>query len=557
MDASMEVNNSIFQTLNGIGKKLKDSKLSQELLTELSPSIQTVANYLGTTHDQALMFAMLLRVNCDNAKSDIDLGFVASYLDVDLMELLIYQKDLESLVDVQLVAKVQNRNRSKIRSMTFDYYIPSALFDAILMNAPVPDKTPVSVMDIYTFVRNVSDLIEARKNKFIKTSELFEDVKTMELENSQLTLVQQLQKLGLRAHDRILFYETCDDLITHDGRTEVDPTLTDIYDNVRERLQKSRAIMDKTNRLIELDLIQLEEGGFFSDARISATDKAKEMFFGEDAAFFLKKLNANNLIRPEVIAAKSLFFEEELNRQVSFLQQSLEQNSFVNLQNRMEEKALPKGVAAIFYGSPGTGKTETVYQLAKQTGRAILHVDISQSKSMWFGESEKKIKEIFTNYKKLCKSEEMKPILLFNEADAIFGRRKDGNASNVAQTENAMQNIILEEMEKLDGILIATTNLNQNLDAAFERRFLFKVEFTKPTAEAKKKIWQSKLPWMKDEDALTLAARYSFSGGEIDNIVRKATMEEVLNGSAPNFPQIITFCDGEKFSGKGTVKLGF
>ena len=69
----------------------------------------------------------------------------------------------------------------------------------------------------------------------------------------------------------------------------------------------------------------------------------------------------------------------------------------------------------------------------------------------------------------LCK---VKPILLFNEADAVFSKRKDVNNGNVAQTENAIQNIILEEMENLDGILIATTNLADNLDGAFERRFV-------------------------------------------------------------------------------------
>ena len=253
-----------------------------------------------------------------------------------------------------------------------------------------------------------------------------------------------------------------------------------------------------------------------------------------------------------------LYFDENLNKQVDFIRQSLDEGMFVNLQNRLETKGLSKGMSVIFYGGPGTGKTESVYQLARQSGRSIMHVDISQSKSMWFGESEKKIKEIFSNYKNLCKTESLKPILLFNEADAIFGKRKDTNASNVAQTENAIQNIILEEMEKLDGILIATTNLNQNLDAAFERRFLFKVKFEKPTVEAKQKIWQSKLDWLSEEDAFQLAADYSFSGGEIDNIVRKVTMEEVLNGERPGIKEITGFCDSEKFTNNaGNKRLGF
>jgi SpoVK/Ycf46/Vps4 family AAA+-type ATPase len=111
-------------------------------------------------------------------------------------------------------------------------------------------------------------------------------------------------------------------------------------------------------------------------------------------------------------------------------------------------------------------------------------VDISKTKSMWFGQSEKIIKDIFDRYrsrvKQAQKTRESIPILLLNEADAVICKRRETEGSNLAQTENAMQNIILEEMEKLEGILIATTNLTQNMDKAFERRFLFKVEFEKP-----------------------------------------------------------------------------
>ena len=114
------------------------------------------------------------------------------------------------------------------------------------------------------------------------------------------------------------------------------------------------------------------------------------------------------------------------------------------------------------------------------------------------------------------------PILLFNECDAFFSKRKDVNSSNTAQVENSIQNIILEEMENLNGILIATTNLVDNLDPAFERRFLFKIHFENPSVEAKKAIWRYKLPWLTPDKASQLAESYNLSGGEIDNIVRKA-----------------------------------
>lgn len=112
-------------------------------------------------------------------------------------------------------------------------------------------------------------------------------------------------------------------------------------------------------------------------------------------------------------------------------------------------------------------------------------------------------------------------------------------------------------MENLDGILIATTNLADNLDGAFERRFLFKIRFDKPTVEAKRNIWISKLPSLSVEDAHTLASSYEFSGGQIDNIVRKALMQEVIKGEKPTLNSLITMCSEEKISKKNARRIGF
>ena len=149
------------------------------------------------------------------------------------------------------------------------------------------------------------------------------------------------------------------------------------------------------------------------------------------------------------------------------------------------------------------------------------------------------------------------PILLFNEADGILSKRKDVTSGNVAQTENAIQNIILEQMEKLEGIMIATTNLADNLDSAFERRFLFKIKLENPSTDAKKKIWKSKLDWL-DEGALnSFSQNYDLSGGQIDNIVRKITMDEVLTGKRPDFDELNMLCRNEKIRNNSEKQIGF
>ena len=122
------------------------------------------------------------------------------------------------------------------------------------------------------------------------------------------------------------------------------------------------------------------------------------------------------------------------------------------------------------------------------------------------------------------------------------------------KNRKSMQNILLENLEKFDGIMIATTNLEINMDAAFERRFLYKIKFENPTLEAKTAIWQSKLNWLPDEQAKQLANEYNFFGGEIDNVVRKATMEEILNGSKVTLNRLEELCNSEKFISSNSGK---
>lgn len=216
------------------------------------------------------------------------------------------------------------------------------------------------------------------------------------------------------------------------------------------------------------------------------------------------------------------------------------------------------GFCCIFYGTPGTGKTETVYQLARQTGRDIMRVDVDKIKSCWVGESEKNIKALFDRYRNICKNSKLAPILLFNEADAVLGVRMEGAARAVEKMENSIQNIILQEMETLEGIMIATTNLTTNLDKAFERRFLYNIRFDKPSVESRAKIWQTMLPDLSEYDANTLASQFDLSGGEIENIARKHSVNAILKGNdSIDVQEIINSCRHERLSQNDRPKIGF
>ncbi len=418
--------------------------------------------------------------------------------------------------------------------------------------------------DIYSYIKKLHNHFHNRRqyNSDEGIDRLSNNVNRtlfkMDQENEHIPEVARITQLIPNEFDRILFYTAANDMI-EDEQTSLSYEIKTIYPR-EQRKSVLNELKNNSNSLQEKDLVEIEKSSsmFGEETNIILTDKGKELLLGEDAALYINDSISNKqILSHNKIVEKRLFFSKEMDEQLTFLYNSLNEKNYQNLCARLEDKKLPKGIAILLYGEPGTGKTESVMQIAKATGRDIVHVDISETKTCWFGESEKLIKKVFTDYKRVCEKSKIKPILLFNEADAVFSKRKDVNSSNVAQTENAIQNIILEEMEKLDGILIATTNLSENLDNAFERRFLFKIRFEKPTEEAKTNIWMNKLPSLSIEDAKTLACKYDFSGGQIDNIARKALMQEIIKGEKPTITNLITICGEEKISKSNRNKVGF
>ena len=322
-----------------------------------------------------------------------------------------------------------------------------------------------------------------------------------------------------------------------------------------------RAMMEHgDHELQQLNLIEWSNNDGMGDKEYyRLTMSAKRDFLDE---LQLPSLEGNqvsrNMIRVADIKPRSLFYSNEITNSIDDLARLLEEKNYNDIRARLQEQGFRCGFACLFYGAPGTGKTETVMQLARRTGRDIMQVNISEMKSKWVGESEKNVKALFDSYRQRVKESPITPILLFNEADAIIGKRQEGAERAVDKMENSIQNIILQEMETLDGILIATTNLAQNMDKAFERRFLYKIRFDKPTVEARTSIWREMLPTLDMVDAKKLAERYDFSGGQIENIARHYAIDAILHGNAvPTAENLALHCDSERISNTSSKRIGF
>jgi len=556
MEISNEANLSVLKNIIQIAKKLENSKLNEATLEDVKLPLQALSEYLKVSQSESAIFCVIfvLQVNtyC------IDLRDIINFIGISYIDSLNLKSDIDCLIKKNLIEIEQEPGRKTKKSsfVKLNFSIISEVSDAVYENKPIVRKQ-IELLDIYSFIKKISQLIEQRETEQIETKDLYELVEKFENNNEHIEPIIKIKQL-LEIEDRTLLYEILNNHIIGFS-TSMEKTLRQINQNARKRLLKMNDLIEKTNLMYELDLITLGESRFANDFSLSLTNKSIELFMQNDASLFIKNKKVKNLILNENISYKELFYEPNVSKEVNFLTDSLMNDKFTSLQDRLTNISLSKGVASIFFGSPGTGKTETVYQIAKKTGRDILFVDLSQSKSMWFGESEKRVKEIFNSYRKTCNNMEIKPILFFNEADALLNKRQENRQSNVGQTENAIQNILLEEIEKFEGIMIATTNLEGNLDAAYERRFLFKIKFESPTIEVKRKIWQNKLSWLDSNFVGKLSNDFSFSGGEIDNIVRKVTIQEVLTGKRPESNEIYEFCKNEKVlsNNKGKFVVGY
>ena len=185
----------------------------------------------------------------------------------------------------------------------------------------------------------------------------------------------------------------------------------------------------------------------------------------------------------------------------------------------------------IFYGPPGTGKTMTALSLAKTMRKRVLSFDCSKILSKYIGESEKNVRNIFDAYKDICQKTKSKPLLLLNEADQFLSSRSVGSNSSADKMHNQMQNIFLEQIEKFDGILIATTNLLESIDPAFSRRFDYKIEFSKPDLKQRLELWRKILPenaiYDENFDIKSLA-KYPLSGGQMKVVIKNTALRVAI-----------------------------
>ena len=544
---------TIITALNRVLDQARASELTTEFWESVKNPLAYLRGELGLTDIQIVVLAIMIE-----AGEPLSWKKMGNFLDVSRLQMMTYSEEIEEMV----------RKRWFSRSTSFEmgrsyegFSLTYGVVTALRHNKPfVPEK--IDGLSEQQFV----DKLESRLDKDMNNNGVsFRDVEEWMVQlceaNPHLPLCQEVLKFKDDIHIQSLLLLIVYDYAQwegSDGEGLTFDTIDDTYpeefdcDFMREHLH------DGDHPLIRCGYIEQKcDDGMANTEQYMLTTLAKNELLSaykpSHKKCKRKQLHDSRYLRDhKSIKEKVLFYNETEQQQIDRLTSLLSTDNFPNIQKRLEEEGMRKGFACLFYGGPGTGKTETVLQIARQTGRNLMQIDIAGMRDKYVGESEKNIKAVFQHYRNLCRNSKVKPILFFNEADGIFGKRTTfgGHNPSVEKMDNAMQNIILQEIEDLDGILIATTNLTDNLDSAFERRFIFKIEFHKPNTEVKSKIWRSMLKDLTPEDAHELASHFDFSGGQIENIARKRTVDYILSGKYATLSQLESYCRAEQLDNK-------
>ena len=499
----------LLQAMEQVVKLSSRSELEDKFFAEAGSYIDIVSKKLDMTPGQALMFCIFIDQSDD---SRIRMRDLANHFSCRTISVLRYSSDIDEL---------EKRKLIRCSGLSGDkcYKVPKEVVESIKKERPYTPKD----------MKGIS--CDEKK------------VMSYDLPDKERLLLIFFCHLFVRDSDDCIGFHDFNNLFEHKSDF---------------RRQKS-ALERMDHPLFKEGLIEnAGSGGLGDRSSFKLTDMAKTGLLSELDINIRNAKEDKNLLKYSSLAPKRMFYNASEQKQVDTLTSLLMQENFSRIQTRLKENGMRTGFACLFHGGPGTGKTETVYQIARATGRDILRVDVDKIKSCWVGESEQNMKKLFDRYRRICKDAPLAPILLFNEADAVLGVRMEGATRAVDKMENSLQNIILQEMESLEGILIATTNLTGNLDKAFERRFLYKIHFCRPTPEARAQIWKAMLPSLTEDDAHRLASSFDLSGGEIENIVRKYTVNAILSGKdSIDLSAIMELCRNERISDTTRMKIGF
>lgn len=513
--------NPVMDAMQHVYTAIEDSKLEESILEKHTLEIETLVDFFSCTPQQACLLGFLVHQAITD--KEVSVSAILGHLSLKNSAALYIHDLLHPFVEKDWISPNQDLRFYPLSNYSLNKRLIHCVTSMDWTNWA--QKPPESSLELLVKFKSK---IKNRNNKQLSFLQFVQWTEDFVQAHANLELPQLILQSGLKGTETVYLMHMCLQHFQGDEYVEVESILSDFNPSMEETYHLRTAFKSNKSIFHKLKLVETtNDESFMSMPCLRLTEKVTNTFTKlqtKEQTFSSALLTA---VLPENIAVQSLFYEDEINDKIQRLSNLFTPDQFTRFAATMKTKGMKAGITVIFHGAPGTGKTETVYQLAKQTNKTILMADVSTLRSKWVGDSEKNIRQLFKDYKVACKSYEHLPILLFNEADAILGKRTEIKDRG-DQMSNSVQNILLEELEQFEGIFIATTNLEKNLDQAFERRILYKIKFDKPSSITIFHILQSKFPEIDTSILKNISTNNTLTGGQMENIRKKLLVDNLL-----------------------------
>ncbi len=360
------------------------------------------------------------------------------------------------------------------------------------------------------------------------------------LSDCELGVENLFKENDLSQKERIIFLALLKEEYSSDIESLRDMNaLIDLISEDEYEKIKNRALLEEGSKLIENAIVDFDEmltafGGVTRSFYIN--EEIIQKIIRPNKEKKSKKIKLTSLIKEqeifELIEPKTTIDDVVLHPKTEKILKNILKRMDKKVVNRLKEWGIvdkKRGLETriIFYGPPGTGKTMTALSLSKSLRKSVLSFDCSKILSQYVGESEKNVRKIFDTYYDLSEKTKSSPVLLLNEADQFLSSRSSGANSSADKMHNQMQNIFLDKIENFSGVLIATTNLLENIDTAFSRRFDYKIEFKKPDFKQRVMLFRKNLPenaFYEDDFDIEELAKFPLTGGQIKVVIKNTAL---------------------------------
>lgn len=511
--------------LDGIKKLFDDlqgSKLTDEVIKSKMEEITILRDFFRCEDDQAVILGLLCQMHYNNEQPSVK--EIIEHLGLNTSAAPVINKLLSIFVEREWIYSKQD-----LLIFPLTEYVVSANFIRCITTMDWKYMEEKPLKNSFDLLHRFNKKCKDRSARRISYDNLITYTYELVKENLHIELASFIMDEEMKPEEATYYLAICYQYFRGYLNIDIDAIIADLNPIMEKKYSLRHVFNSRSSIFFTQGLIRENEStDMFGSLEYCLTEKSIHSF---DKNRIPKKQYKGDMLKelkPDSIAEKALFFEPNAKVLVNKLQDLLKPNNFQQLKIRLEQQGLKAGVSILLYGHPGTGKTETVLQLAKQSNRHVLMSDSSKIRSKWIGETEKNIRKLFSDYKKACENFEELPVLLFNEADAIIGKRGQVNDRG-DQMENALQNILLEELENFEGIFIATTNMEDNLDKAFDRRFLYKIKFEIPSSNTIAAIWKDKFPQVETRIINSICEKVKLTGGQIENVRKKLIVDILLD----------------------------